>query len=1759
MRKKVLSLVLSLILAVSSVVPSYATDLFGDGIKEEINQGNEVEGTVPSDVIVQEEIDEELFDDGLEGEDYPSEEDISNNEGINEVGENILTATEGDYEYEIINDKARIIKYNGSDVTVEIPSTLGGYPVTHIGKDAFWQYSFLESVSLPSGLTSIENYAFGECINLKEISLPESLISIGNGAFNQCTNLKEMVLPNKLESIGNYAFMGCTGLNYIYLPDSLTYLGSSVFVGCGLLNNVVLPNNLTTIESSLFLKCESLSNVHLPDSLTSIGYSAFAYTGLDHIDLPDSLTSIGRNAFTYTGLKYIDLPDSLTSIESSAFAYTSLDHIDLPNGLTTIENGVFNECRYLKSVKLPNNLTSIGDEAFEDCIRLNEIEFPDSLISIGKSAFSRCEELYNVVLPKNLKTINYYTFGGCVKLNHIYIPPSVTDIVLHAFAGCDNLTIYGESGSYAEKYATELGIPFYSFVPGDENNQVKDFEYKVEGNEVIILNYLGNNQDVVIPSTIEGYPVTHIESLASFGSVDHLRSVFVPESIIDIGALVFLPSDNFAIWGYPGSYAESFANSFKIQFVPYYHAEDITDFEFQIEGNEITILKYIGSSRYVVMPSVIDGYRVTRIEDKAFFQNRDVSQLEMPFYLKSIGNSAFEQCTNLSLINLPKYLTDIGTNSFYSCTKLTEIEVPDSVINIGSHSFYNCTTLFNVILPANLKTIESSLFESCTNLSSITIPEHVENIEDRAFYNCSSLEKVTIQEGVTYISDDVFEGCNPDLAIHGYAGSYSESYAEEHNIDFVMLNSLNVYPSFEFQADEKKITWFKNKYSEEKIDIYIDVFFSAPVTIKQIDIKLDRLNMFKVDGSNRETNDGDIYTYSLDKNEIINGKGTFQVTLVKKGLLSWWKPKDADLHEGHVSVVVTAERDNGAQLTNNTNTTKDLTVFYQNQDKVDDAEKKAEKESENNSDNSTDIALKEFDNIDNTITLDNDIETEIGKNQFQALKLLIYTEISLANISKSYFTSAGLSDKIAEKIMSKYLGYEKPVFGISDKTVPIQVVVQGDNKKQYQFELMCEVQMYDVKGTNFGMNGRIETQMWEVSAPNKKIRRINCDLGMVNEAKLGEFANGVWEVAKSSLQSAYNNIWGNDANKGANNISEDVIDSMASMAAKYGLEKPVQLILKKFYEKKLKGKFSEKFFQLLIYPSKLAVAQCPVDIYVYNGNNLVGSIIEDQVSLNGEGVALWTEGDDKYIQLFDDTYQIRYVSNGTGTMTLNIYDQMLNNINYRKCEFLRIPLEVGKAYNQTVNNELLTNAENYNLTSDQGEILIVNSEDVSSSDVYPDSHTHVWDTGVVTKKASCVETGILTYSCFCGETKTEEIPMISHTYGDWTITKQATVYEEGEKQRVCIVCGNIQKEIIPKLQYNPNQTTTPTPNLTPSPGATVTPTPGTTITPSPTATVTPIPTVTATPTPELTLTPIPPEVTPEPTPSLATPDLKVSSVLGTRKVVFNWEPVAEADGYQIVRWNPEKGKFVGLKTILSSSGKLSYEKLLSFGKSYTFRIRAFKLADDNITRIFGEYGDDITISVPQYSKWEKPKVVASTKTGNMKVYLSWNRIDDANGYKIYLYNKNEGKYNLVNTIVRSNITSYILSGLSPATRYAFRVRSYAINDDGSQINGKISSVAKVITPPRQISKVTISSSSGNPVISWEKISGAKGYKIYRCSSLNGTYKAIKTLTNGRAVTFADLNAVSGSTYYYKVRAFSINPDGSRSYGKLSVAKEVKIK
>ncbi len=146
--------------------------------------------------------------------------------------------------------------HSGSITTVVI-----GEGITGIGDMAFSEsFKAVTSVTLPSTLTKIGNYAFYQCYGLREITLPGSLTQISEYAFSRCSSLSKVVIPSGTVSIGKGAFAGCGNLSEVTFSGTVAEIGQIAFAETGLVD-VTVPENVTKIGTNAFGACPKLTNV----------------------------------------------------------------------------------------------------------------------------------------------------------------------------------------------------------------------------------------------------------------------------------------------------------------------------------------------------------------------------------------------------------------------------------------------------------------------------------------------------------------------------------------------------------------------------------------------------------------------------------------------------------------------------------------------------------------------------------------------------------------------------------------------------------------------------------------------------------------------------------------------------------------------------------------------------------------------------------------------------------------------------------------------------------------------------------------------------------------------------------------------------------------------------------------------------------------------------------------------------------------------------------------------------------------------------------------------------------------------------------------------------------------------------------------------------------------------------------------------------------------------------------------------------------
>ena len=389
---------------------------------------------------------------------------------------------------------------------IEIPET-----VTYIGRSAFEECRALAgSVTIPDGITKLENDTFQGCVNLEHINLPESLKTIGDYALYACTKLTEITIPSTVSQIGedafyntglisivipegvseikyatfshcydlvsitlpstlkriaNYAFWNCTSLNEITFPDGLEYIGQQAFESCTALEEIIIPDSVTDMGGEPFRYCTSATKVVIGNGIRILPYEAFSgCTSLTDLTIGTGVDYLGRYPFkSCTSLETVVIPDNVIGSYSSEYEFSdcvNLKNVTLSQNMFGISTGMFMHCFALEEIELPESLTSIGSYAFTQCESLKSIRIPANVTSIGESAFNYCINLETVDMPAdlNMDVISSKAFTQCTSLKEITIPDKVRGIGTEAFENCTALETVNyngvlENSIYYESYA----------------------------------------------------------------------------------------------------------------------------------------------------------------------------------------------------------------------------------------------------------------------------------------------------------------------------------------------------------------------------------------------------------------------------------------------------------------------------------------------------------------------------------------------------------------------------------------------------------------------------------------------------------------------------------------------------------------------------------------------------------------------------------------------------------------------------------------------------------------------------------------------------------------------------------------------------------------------------------------------------------------------------------------------------------------------------------------------------------------------------------------------------------------------------------------------------------------------------------------------------------------------------------------------------------------------------------------------------------
>ncbi len=600
---------------------------------------------------------------------------------------------------------------------------------------------------LPEGLTSINSYALFNFTSLETLTIPSSVASVGEypfGSYGYQTKLKTVIFAenSQLTSISDSMFSGCSSLENITIPSRISSIGNNAFYGCSSLKEITLSENITSIGERAFSGCSGLTqvnyNVRNLSTDNGVPYGIFYNIGTlgtgvtfnigENVEtLPDYMfvSSSYSSATISAKIAKIVYPQNTacTSIDDTFAGLTSIKEINIPSQITTIETGALTKSTGLEKVEYAGTieqwcLMTINDNAnVPACVYVEGVKL---------------NSLTNLSIPEGITEIKKNVFNGLSNLKILTIPSTITKFGATAFANCTGLTTINFN---VKKLTTNLTSASKIFQNAGANGTglTCNFGELVESVPPYLF-YQSSTKLTGVTFDANAKPTQILGN--AFNGCANLTSFTIPKSVSNIGASAFNNCTALTRIDYEGS---------------------LTDWV----GVSNNCYASLNSKLY------IDGTKMS-----------DLTEITIPEGVTSIALGSFASLTNLVTINLPSSLETIGNNVFRGCTALTDITLPDELTTLGTYVFYGCTSLASITIPSKVTSIGSSAFYNCTALTNVTIPSNVTSIGSNAFYNCTALVEVNynVEKISSTISSTVFR--NAGSAGTGIVFNIGESVKE---------------------------------------------------------------------------------------------------------------------------------------------------------------------------------------------------------------------------------------------------------------------------------------------------------------------------------------------------------------------------------------------------------------------------------------------------------------------------------------------------------------------------------------------------------------------------------------------------------------------------------------------------------------------------------------------------------------------------------------------------------------------------------------------------------------------------------------------------------------------------------------------------------------------------------------------------------------------------------------------------------------------
>lgn len=183
-----------------------------------------------------------------------------------------------------------------------------------------------------------------------------------------------------------------------------------------------------------------------------------------------------------------------------------------------------------------------------------------------------------------------------------------------------------------------------------------------------------------------------------------------------------------------------------------------------------------------------------------------------------------------------------------------------------------------------------------------------------------------------------------------------------------------------------------------------------------------------------------------------------------------------------------------------------------------------------------------------------------------------------------------------------------------------------------------------------------------------------------------------------------------------------------------------------------------------------------------------------------------------------------------------------------------------------------------------------------------------------------------------------------------------------------------------------------------------------------------------------------------------------------------------------------------------------------------------------------------------------PKV--STKAVNdSTIQISWSTNKELDGYVVYRADKKDSQYKQVGQVNGGSKKSFSDKKRAFGKTYYYKVKgvkSIDFRNSYTQFSKAVAGKTKLVAPVLTLSKT----GKRSVQLKWKAVTNAKGYEIYRSNSVNGAFKKVTTIKNGKTASWKDTSTKKGRTYCYKIRSFG-KSNGKVVYSSYSTIKKIK--